>query len=171
MPRQRRWIRLSWKPCFGTWGPEGVFANPASNTHAQGQAAAQAVEEARERVARLIGANRDEVVWTSGATESINLAIKGVASARCSRGRHIVTSSVEHSAVLGTCRHLFGEGYEITVLRPSRDGMVTPELVRESLRDDTILVSLMQVNNETGTVTDVKGSRRNLRGDRRSAAR
>ena len=138
-------------------GPDGVFANPASNSHALGQTAAKAVEDARERVAELIGAARDEVLWTSGATESINLAIKGVALARCRRGRHIVTSSVEHSAVLGTCRHLVGEGYEVTALRPDRNGMVTPEIVRDSLREDTILVSLMQVNNETGTVTDVQG--------------
>ena len=136
-------------------GPEGVFANPASNAHAQGQAAAKAVEEARERVADLIGATSDELVWTSGATESINLAIKGVATARARAGRHIVTSCLEHSAVLGTCEYLAQKGYEVTALRPDGRGMVTAELVRGAVRDDTILVSLMQANNETGTVTDV----------------
>lgn len=137
-------------------GPDGVFANPASNTHIQGQAAAKAVQEAREQVAELIGATPDEVVWTSGATESINLAIKGVASARCGDGRHIVTSCMEHSAVLGTCEYLVRQGYEVTTLRPDGLGMVTPGLVSDAIREDTILVSLMHVNNETGMVTDVE---------------
>ena len=137
-------------------GPDGVFANPASNTHLLGQAAAEAVEHARERVAALIKAAPDEIVWTSGATESINLAIKGAASARCRAGRHIVTSCLEHSAVLDTCRHLASEGYEITFLRPGGDGLVAPMAVRDALRADTILVSLMQVNNETGTITDIE---------------
>ena len=141
---------------LGYMGPNAIFANPASNTHLPGQTAAQAVENARERVAELIGAAPDEIVWTSGATESINLAIKGVASARRSRGRHIVTSCLEHSAVLDTCRHLAGEGYEITFLRPDSDGMITPHSVRDSLRADTILLSLMHVNNETGTITDIE---------------
>lgn len=136
-------------------GPTGLFANPASNTHLPGQAAAEAVERARERLANLINAAPDEVVWTSGATESINLAIKGVAFARRQEGRHIVTSCLEHSAVLDTCRHLACEGYEVTCLRPNDDGIVAPLAVRESLRADTILVSLMHVNNETGTITDI----------------
>ena len=138
-------------------GPEGVFANPASNAHLLGQAASEAVEEAREQVAALIKAAPDEIVWTSGATESINLAIKGVALARRREGRHVVTSCLEHSAVLDTCRYLAGEGYEITLLRPDCDGLITPLAVRESVRADTILVSLMQVNNETGTITDIEG--------------
>lgn len=137
-------------------GPSGVFANPTSNTHLPGQEAAKAVEDARERVAALISATPDEIVWTSGATESINLALKGVASARRTHGRHIVTSCLEHSAVLDTCRHLAREGYEITLLQPDSDGKVTPHAVSESLRADTIMVSLMQVNNETGTITDVE---------------
>lgn len=136
-------------------GPGGVFANPASNTHLPGQAAAQAVEDARERVAGLINANPDEIVWTSGATESINLAIKGAAAAQRSVGRHIVTSCLEHSAVLNTCRHLARDGWEVTLLEPDASGLVTPEAVRDSLRPDTVLMSLMHVNNETGTITDI----------------
>ena len=137
-------------------GPGGIFGNPDSNTHLPGQEAAKAVEHAREQVATLISATPDEIVWTSGATESINLAIKGVASADRTFGRHIVTSCLEHSAVLGTCRHLAGEGYEVTLLQPGQDGEITPRAVKDSLRSDTILVSLMQANNETGTITDVE---------------
>ena len=137
-------------------GPDGVFGNPASNTHRLGQEAAKAVEDARERVADLIMARPDEIVWTSGATESINLAIKGVACTANRQGRHIVTSCLEHSAVLDTCCYLANEGYEVTFLRPDDKGMITPQRVRDSLRDETILVSLMHVNNETGSVTDIK---------------
>ncbi|MYG24778.1 MAG: aminotransferase class V-fold PLP-dependent enzyme [Boseongicola sp. SB0677_bin_26] len=137
-------------------GPGGVFANPASNTHLPGQEAAVAVDIARDQVAALMKAAPDQIVWTSGATESINLAIKGAAAARRSVGRHIVTSCLEHSAALGACRHLASEGYEIKLLKPNRDGLVSPEAVRGSLREDTALISLMQVNNETGTITDVE---------------
>ena len=137
-------------------GPDGVFANASSTTHPPGQEAAKAVEDAREQVAALIQAGSDEVVWTSGATESINLAIKGVATAHAGEGRHIVTTCLEHSAVLDTCRHLAREGYEITLLRPDPEGLVTSRAVKDALRADTILVSVMQVNNETGTITDVK---------------
>lgn len=136
-------------------GPEGVFGNPASIKHLPGQEAGKAVERARECVAELIEASPDEIVWTSGATESINLAIKGVALACRDHGRHIVTSCLEHSAVLETCRHLAAQGYQISFLRPNGDGMITPEAVADALRDDTILVSLMHVNNETGTVTGI----------------
>ena len=110
-------------------GPRGVFANAASNTHLPGQEAAKAVEAARERVADLIEAAPDEIVWTSGATESINLAIKGVALTRRDKGRHIITSCLEHSAVLDTCRHLASEGYQITFLRPNDEGMINPAQV------------------------------------------
>ncbi len=140
---------------LGYMGPGGVFANPASNTHLPGRAAAQAVEDAREQVAGLINANPDEIVWTSGATESINLAIKGTVAARRGVGRHVVTSRLEHSAVLDTCRYLAEEGCEITLLKPDSCGLVTPRTVRDSLRPDTALISLMQVNNETGTITDI----------------
>jgi len=136
-------------------GPKGVFANPASIKHLPGQEASKAVECARERVAELIEASPDEIVWTSGATESINLAIKGVALACQDKGRHIVTSCLEHSAVLETCRHLAALGYQISFLRPNSDGTITPQAVADALRDETILVSLMHVNNETGTVTDI----------------
>ncbi|MYD98215.1 MAG: aminotransferase class V-fold PLP-dependent enzyme [Gammaproteobacteria bacterium] len=137
-------------------GPDGVFANPSSTTHPPGQKAGAAVEDARQQVAALIKASPDEVLWTSGATESINLAIKGVADARVGQGRHIVTTCLEHSAVLDTCRYLAREGYEITLLRPDSEGLVRARSVKEALRADTILVSVMQVNNETGTITDVE---------------
>ena len=109
----------------GYLGPTGVFGNAASNSHVPGQEAAKAVEDARARVAELLEAAPDEIVWTSGATESINLAIKGVAMARRDKGRHIVTSCLEHSAVLDTCRHLANKGYEITLLRPDDEGLIT----------------------------------------------
>lgn len=136
-------------------GPSGVFGNPASSKHILGQEAGKAVEGARESVAELIEAAPDEIVWTSGATESINLAIKGVAQACRPRGRHIVTSSLEHSATIDTCRHLASKGFQVTLLRPDSSGIITPELVAEALRDETILVSLMHVNNETGTLTNI----------------
>ena len=136
-------------------GPDGVFGNPASRTHGAGREAALVVERAREHVAELVNASPPEIIWTSGATESINLALKGVACAYVDRGRHIVTSSLEHSAVLDTCRHLAREGFEITLLSPGRDGLISPDCVAEALRDDTVLVSLMHVNNEVGTVTDI----------------
>ena len=136
-------------------GPKGVFGNPASIKHLPGQEAGKAVECARECVAELIEASPDEIVWTSGATESINMAIKGVALACKDRGRHIVTSCLEHSAVLETCRYLATLGYQVSFLRPDGDGMITPEALAAALRDETILVSLMHVNNETGTVTDI----------------
>ena len=136
-------------------GPTGIFANAASHTHLPGQMAAKAVEEARECVAGLIGASPDEIIWTSGATESINLAIKGVAKAYRDKGRHIVTSCLEHSAVLDTCRYLATQGYDVTFLGPDAKGLITCKQVTNALRADTILVSLMHVNNELGTITDV----------------
>lgn len=136
-------------------GPTGDFGNPASHSHLPGQKAAKAVEHAREQVANLIDANTDEIVWTSGATESINLAIKGVALRSQDEGRHILTSCLEHSAVLDSCRHLESLGYEITFLRPDDDGNISSAQLSDALRDETILVSLMHVNNETGTVTDI----------------
>ena len=114
-----------------------------------------AVEQAREQVAELVNASPTEIIWTSGATESINLALKGVAYAGVDRGRHIVTSCLEHSAVLDTCRNLARKGFEITFLSPDREGLISPDCVAEALRGDTVLVSLMHVNNEVGTVTDI----------------
>ena len=136
-------------------GTDGIFGNPASTTHLPGREALAAVERAREHVAKLINADPGEIIWTSGATEAINLAIKGIAHARANRGRHIITSCLEHHAVLHTCRHLAREGYEVTLLTPDPRGLITTDDVRSALRHDTILVSLMHVNNEVGTITEV----------------
>ena len=136
-------------------GLDGTFGNAASRSHQFGRDAELAVEKAREQVANLICADPYEIVWTSGATESANLAIKGVAHANADKGKHIVTSTLEHKAVLDTCSHLARHGYEITYLSPDQDGLISPSLVNDSLREDTILVSLMHVNNEVGTITDV----------------
>ena len=134
---------------------EGNFGNPASRSHVFGWKAEEAVENARLQVAELINADSREIVWTSGATESDNLAIKGVAHFYKKNGKHIITSKLEHKAVLDTCRQLEREGYEVTYLEPGSDGIITPELVESAIREDTILVSLMHVNNEIGTVTDI----------------
>lgn len=134
---------------------DGLFANPASSTHVFGRQAKGAVEDARGQVAGLVGASREEIIWTSGATESDNLAITGGARFRRDRGRHIVTSKIEHKAVLDTCRQLEKEGFELTYLRPMAGGIIDPQQVAGALRDDTILVSLMHVNNEIGTITDI----------------
>ena len=133
----------------------GVFGNAASRSHCFGWKAKEAVEKAREHVATLINADPSEIVWTSGATESINLAIKGVAHGRTGKGKHIVTSSLEHKTVLDSCAQLASEGFEITYVGPDQDGLISPEHVKQALRDDTILVSLMHVNNEIGTITDI----------------
>ena len=140
-------------------GPDGVFGNPASQSHRFGREAVKAVDAAREQVADLINSSPPEIIWTSGATESINLAIKGVAQAsQMSLGggsAHIVTSCLEHKSVLDSCHHLTKFGFEITYIRPDQDGLISPQLVQQALRNDTILVSLMHVNNEVGTVTDI----------------
>ena len=135
--------------------PDGIFGNPASRSHQFGWKAEEAVETARRQVADLIGADPREIVWTSGATESDNLAIKGVAHFYQKKGKHIITSKIEHKAVLDTCRQLEREGFEVTYLTPGSDGVIGPQMVADALRDDTILVSLMHVNNEIGTVTDI----------------
>jgi len=132
---------------------EGVFGNPASRSHVYGWQAEEAVEAAREQVARLINADPREIVWTSGATESDNLALKGLADGAAKR--HIVTSAIEHKAVLDTCGYLEGKGFEVTYLIPGADGIVRPEQVAEALRDDTLMVSIMHANNEIGTVNDI----------------
>ena len=137
-------------------GVTGTFGNPSSETHSFGREAHRAVEHSREQVAGLLNADPDEVIWTSGATESDNLAIKGAVQ-RATKGRpHIVTSSIEHKAVLDTCRYLEGEGCAVTYINPDRDGLITPRQVAENLRPETVLVSLMHVNNETGAVTDIE---------------
>ncbi|PAU88442.1 IscS subfamily cysteine desulfurase [Pseudomonas sp. WN033] len=134
---------------------DGNFANPASRSHIYGWRAEEAVELARRQVADLVGADPREIVWTSGATESDNLAIKGVAHALAERGRHIVTSAIEHKAVLDSCRQLEREGFEVTYLSPGSEGVIEPQQLVAALRDDTILVSLMHVNNEIGTINDI----------------
>ncbi len=132
---------------------EGNFGNPASRSHVYGWRAEEAVEEARTQVARLINADPREIVWTSGATESDNLAIKGLADAAARR--HIITSCVEHKAVLDTCAYLQGKGFDVTYLKPGADGIIEPEQVRAALRPDTLMVSIMHVNNEIGVINDV----------------
>ena len=134
---------------------DGNFGNPASRSHLFGWKAEEAAENGRRPVAELVNADPREIVWTSGATESNNLAIKGVAHFYSSKGKHIVTSKIEHKAVLDTCRQLEREGFEVTYLEPGEDGLITPALVESVLRDDTILVSIMHVNNEIGTINDI----------------
>jgi len=137
--------------------PEGRFGNPASRSHAFGWEAEDAVEQARRQVAELVNADPKEIVWTSGATESDNLAIKGVAYFYRKRGRHIVTAKTEHKAVLDTCRHLEREGFEVTYLDPQSNGLIDSARLAATLRDDTILVSIMHVNNEIGVIQDIAG--------------
>ena len=132
---------------------DGDFGNPASTSHVYGWNAAERVEEARVQVAALINADARGVVWTSGATESDNLAIKGALEA--AGGGHLVTSSYEHKAVLDTAAHLQTKGVEVSYVDPDADGIVRPEQVAAALRDDTVLVSIMHANNEVGTVNDI----------------
>jgi cysteine desulfurase len=132
------------------------FGNAASKSHSFGWKAEEAVEEARGEVARLIGASAREMVWTSGATEADNLAVKGVARFHREKGRHLVTTAIEHKAVLDSMHALEREGFEVTFLPVSGEGIVDPEAVRAALRPDTILVSVMHANNEVGTVQPVE---------------
>jgi cysteine desulfurase len=136
-------------------GREGTFGNPASSSHTYGNQARQAVELARRQVAELIGSDAESVIWTSGATESNNLAIKGIAQGAKGPRRHLITSVIEHKAVIDTVRQLEQAGFPVTWLQPDNLGLIQPEAVRQALRDDTLLVSLMLVNNELGTVTDI----------------
>ncbi|HTA18986.1 MAG TPA: IscS subfamily cysteine desulfurase [Polyangia bacterium] len=132
-----------------------IFGNAASRSHAFGWSAEKAVELAREEVGALIGASGKEIVWTSGATESDNLAIKGAAEFHKERGNHIITAQTEHKAVLDTCKRLEKQGFEVTYLPVAADGRVTAESVRAAMTDKTILVSIMLANNEIGTVNPV----------------
>jgi len=134
----------------------GVFGNPASRSHIYGWQAEQEVELARRHVADLLTCDPREIVWTSGATEANNLAIKGVAAFYAERGRHIVTSCIEHKAVLDSCRYLESQGFEVSYLRPDKNGLISPEQLDAALRSDTILVSLMHVNNEIGAAHDLQ---------------
>ncbi|MGX7002666.1 IscS subfamily cysteine desulfurase [Caballeronia sp. KNU42] len=131
------------------------FGNPASRSHQYGWDAERAVEEARENVAKLVNCDPREIIWTSGATESDNLAIKGAAHFYKSKGRHIITVKTEHKAVLDTCRELEREGFEVTYLDVKDDGLVDLDTLQAAIRPDTILVSVMSVNNEIGVIQDV----------------
>ena len=128
--------------------PDGEFGNPASRSHRYGWKADEAVEEARSHVANLVNCDPREIVWTSGATEADNLAVKG---------NHIITSKIEHKAVLDPCRQLERDGFEVTYLEPNEGGIITPEAVQEAIKDSTILVSIMHINNELGTLNNIDG--------------
>lgn len=134
---------------------DGHFGNPASSSHLYGLAARQAVDEARQHVADLISAEPAEIIWTSGATEAINLALKGAAQLYQRKGKHIVTMKTEHKAVLDSCQQLEKEGYQVTYLAPEANGLLDLEKLKSTLRPDTILVSIMHVNNETGVIQDI----------------
>ncbi len=134
---------------------DGNFGNPASRSHLIGWKAEEAVEEARRNVADLVNCDPREIVWTSGATESDNLALKGVAHFHADRGRHIISSCIEHKAVLDSLQQLEREGFEVTLLRPDAHGIISAASVEAALRPDTILVSLMHVNNEIGSANDI----------------
>ncbi|MED5240128.1 MAG: IscS subfamily cysteine desulfurase [Pseudomonadota bacterium] len=135
-------------------GPEGTFANPASRSHLYGWLAEEAVETARRQVADVLNADPREIVWTSGATEANNLAIKGVIEAR--GGGHVITSATEHKAVLDACKWLEQQGHAVSYVMPGDDGRIAPEAVAAALRDDTVLVSIMHANNETGVINDIQ---------------
>ncbi|WP_437615097.1 IscS subfamily cysteine desulfurase [Erwinia sp. V71] len=134
---------------------DGIFGNPASRSHRFGWQAEEAVDVARNQIADLVGADPREIVFTSGATESDNLAIKGIAGFYQQKGRHIITCVTEHKAVLDTCHQLEQEGFEVTYLTPQSNGLIDLQQLVAALRDDTILVSVMYVNNEIGVVQDI----------------
>src|SRR6266581_2031808 len=133
------------------------FGNPASRSHAFGWETERAVEEAREEVAKLVHCDPKEIVWTSGATESINLALKGAGHFYKGKGKHLITVKTEHKATLDTMRELEREGFEVTYLDVKPDGLLDFEVLKSALRPDTILVSVMYVNNEIGVIQDVAG--------------
>ena len=135
---------------------DGNYGNPASRSHSFGWDAEKAVEEARAHVAALIHADPKEIVWTSGATESDNLAIKGAAHFYQKNGKHVITCKTEHKAVLDTCRQLEREGFEVTYLEPQSSGLIDLDGLQAAIRDDTILVSIMHVHNEIGVIQDIK---------------
>ena len=130
------------------------YGNPSS-IHAFGQDARKALDQAREKVAHLIGAHPGEIVFTSGGTEADNLAIRGIAYACEKKGNHIITSTIEHHAVLNTCKYMMPKGYEVTYLPVDQNGLVDPEDVKKAISDKTILISIMHANNEIGTIEPV----------------
>lgn len=134
---------------------DGIFGNPASRSHRFGWQAEEAIDIARNQIADSIGADPREIVFTSGATEADNLALKGVANFYQKKGKHIITSKTEHKAILDTCRQLEREGFEVTYLAPKSDGLIDLKELEAAMRDDTILVSIMHVNNEIGVVQDI----------------
>lgn len=133
---------------------DGAFGNPASRSHRYGWQAEELVDIARNQVADLIGADPREIIWTSGATESDNLAIKGVAA--CHKTGHIITSSIEHKAVLDTCLQLEREGFRVSYIQPDANGIISPNQIEQAIQNDTILISIMHVNNELGSVQDIQ---------------
>lgn len=137
-------------------GQAEAFGNPASRSHGYGWQAEAIVEDARQQLADCLNADPREIVWTSGATEADNLAIKGLALARRDRGRHIISSAIEHKAVLDSLKWLATQGFEITLLPPTPTGRIDPDAVAASMRDDTLLVSVMHANNETGVINDIQ---------------
>ena len=134
---------------------QGNFGNPASRSHPFGWKAEEAVEEARRNVAELLGAVPKEIIWTSGATESDNLAIKGAAEFNKKKGKHIITMKTEHKAVLDTCRQLERDGFEVTYMDPMENGLLDIEAFKKEIREDTTVVSIMHVNNEIGVIQDI----------------
>lgn len=140
------------------WGyltPTGHFGNSSSRTHIYGKTAAEAVEKARKQVAELVGCQPEALIWTSGATEANNLAIKGIAHFYKRQGRHIITTKTEHKAVLDPCAQLAREGFEITYLSPQSNGLIDLNQLENALRSDTLLVSIMHANNETGVIQNI----------------
>lgn len=142
---------------MGFLSAEGVFGNPASRSHLFGWEAEEAVEAARQQVADLLGADPREIIWTSGATESNNLAIKGVALAMSGKGKHLICAQTEHHAVLDCFQYLESQGFEVSFLQTDEYGLISPERLEQELRSDTLLVSLMHVNNELGSQNDISG--------------
>ncbi|WP_018945655.1 MULTISPECIES: IscS subfamily cysteine desulfurase [unclassified Thioalkalivibrio] len=135
---------------------DGFFGNPASRSHSFGWDAEKAVENAREQVAALVGADPKEIIWTSGATEADNLALKGAAHFYQRKGKHVITVKTEHKAVLDPARQLEREGFEVTYLGVDENGLVDLQELRDAMRDDTIVVSVMHVNNEIGVIQDIE---------------
>ena len=131
-------------------GADDCYYNPSSAGHRSGQVAADAMSECRATIAGILGCEPQEIIFTSGATESNNLALRGIAHAHASHGRHLITSQIEHKAVLETCHALEQEGFEVTYLKPTAGGWIEPEAVKAALRPDTLLTSLLHTNNETG---------------------